>query len=569
MAFETVLKIYANVPLDPRYEHTLFWGGLSRQQEYFGIAAGSVVGGRAQLIETMTNFSYHRKEREVKVNMSYDDLARAGANYVAIYNSEGAGGAAGWYFYFVTDMEYKSAGTTALKVELDVLQTYQFTWEIPACFVEREHVVDDTPGANVVPEGLELGEIIAHDAADVIELDTLDIIIQSNVKLTSDAFGASTTGVFVDKTYSGFELYRVGGDANGVALIQSILTKLNTAGKTDAIQSMWMYPTAMIDYKETTAGDPWYVLGTKRAIYDVPVAQSQGVYIPRNRKLLTYPFQFVYFANNNGEGAVYHTELFTNRQVKFMICGNLANDGVVRLVPLNYRGIAIDNESGLSIGGFPTCAWSADMYKIWMAQNANSQTVMMETAQIQTARAAVSGAANTLAAASRLDVGGAVSSAVDGAFNVATAYQQQRSILAAQEDRKVAPPQARGRQSSSCNVGLGKQTFTVTVQGLQMDAAKRIDSYFDMYGYAVNTVKVPEFTSRIGWNYVKTAGCVVLGDFDANDRRRIAAIFDRGVTLWHAPDTMYRYDLAALNLAPTRGEDTETDTETEEEVTTE
>lgn len=569
MAFGTIIKIYANVPLDPRYEHTLFWMTINRQQEYFGIADGSVVGGRAQLITTLSSFSYHRKEREIRVPFSYDDLARAGANYCAVYNSEGAGGAGGWYFYFINEMDYRSNGMTALKVELDVLQTHQFAWEIPECFVEREHVADDRPGVNLVPEGLELGEIVAHASQDVAGLKDLDLIIQSSVSLTNAStagYKNASGGGFIDSTYQGFPLFRVKADLAGINRWLAVRVDLDASGKTDAIQSLWLYPSAMIDYTADTGTLGCdLVNGTKQVTQTVVRPTKIGTYTPRNRKLLTYPYIYLYAYNNNGDGAVYHYELFSDATPTVKYFGNVANDGVVRLVPMNYRGIAVDNESGLSLSGFPTCAWAADMYKIWMAQNANSQSVMMETAKIQTAHAAVSTVTNTLTAGS---YGGVVSNAVNGAFNTATAYQQQKAILAAQQDRTVQPPQARGVQSSNCNLGMGTQTFTLSAQGITEDYAKRIDKYFDMYGYQVNTVKLPEFTSRTGWNYVKTAGCIVKGDFNANDRRLIGAILDRGVTFWHAPDIMYRYDMASLNLAGTRGEDIESD-ESFEEVTTE
>ena len=131
-------------------------------------------------------------------------------------------------------------------------------------------------------------------------------------------------------------------------------------------------------------------------------------------------------------------------------------------------------------------------------------------------------------------------------------YMQARSILAAREDKQVQPPQAKGGQSGSCNVTMGLQNFRVCTKSIRKDQARRLDQFFDMYGYQTNEVKTPELMSRSMWNYVKTVGCVILGGIDADDRRRIGAIFDKGITLWHAPDTMYRYDLAAGNVAKTR-----------------
>lgn len=40
--------------------------------------------------------------------------------------------------------------------------------------------------------------------------------------------------------------------------------------------------------------------------------------------------------------------------------------------------------------------------------------------------------------------------------------------------------------------------------------AKRIDRYFDMYGYLTNTLKVPNTHNRPSWNYVKTIGANII-----------------------------------------------------------
>ena len=57
-------------------------------------------------------------------------------------------------------MEYVNDNMTDVYIKLDVFQTYQFDFQYKKCFVEREHVNDDTVGLHTVPENLETGEYI-------------------------------------------------------------------------------------------------------------------------------------------------------------------------------------------------------------------------------------------------------------------------------------------------------------------------------------------------------------------------------------------------------------------------
>ena len=54
-----------------------------------------------------------------------------------------------------------------------------------------------------------------------------------------------------------------------------------------------------------------------------------------------------------------------------------------------------------------------------------------------------------------------------------------------------------------------------------------------MFGYKVNTLKVPETNSRESWNYVKTINISIAGNVPSNYMEQIKSMFNSGVTLWH------------------------------------
>ena len=68
-----------------------------------------------------------------------------------------------------------------------------------------------------------------------------------------------------------------------------------------------------------------------------------------------------------------------------------------------------------------------------------------------------------------------------------------------------------------------------------------IDNYFTMFGYKVNTIKKPQFTSRAFWNYIKTSGVNMIGNVPQDALSVIKQMFDNGVTMWHKLDYMYKY----------------------------
>lgn len=533
------LKLYSGAPFDPRYEHSIYWGHdeLARQTAYMDGLPGI----------SFADFRFIRKDSEITVPLNYDEMVTNGYNYCCVINTHPY---KRWY-YFITGKRYVSQMVTALQVELDVIQTYQFDWDIPACFVEREHPVSDRVGDNLVAEGLELGEFVVTQARDLDEMNEMAIVAMSSVTM-KNPMGEAVVGAKINNVYNGLRMFTRTANDLGVTVLNAALSSLSTQGKADGVQAMWMYPKALVyaDWDNEENEVMLDVLGTDYFnVEHAPLFALDG-YIPRNQKLLTHPYLYCYVHNNMGAAAVYPFELFGDSLPVFTVSGSCSPDAVARLVPRNYRGMDYDNESGLSLTGYPSCSWTQDAYKIWMAQTAASQDVQMLGANLTVA----AGGVQTAVGIGGMIMGseGAASNLGGGINQMVNGYMQARSILAAQADKAVQPPQAKGTQSGTVNVTQGFQHFRICTMSIRADQAKRLDQFFDMYGYQVNMVKEPALMTRNMWNFVKTVGCVVLGGIDADDRRKIGAIFDKGITLWHAPDIMYRYDLAAGNIATER-----------------
>lgn len=535
---ENQLYLHKGVPLDPRYEHTLTWKTQADQLTYLNTDAHFFRG--------YSDFTYLRKDSAVRVPHSLAELENNDVNYVSMLNEDDDR----WRFYFIVDKRYKADQITELVLELDVLQTYQFDWEIPACFVEREHVNDDTIGANLVDEGLELGELVVdpNTSNKTFGLTDLAIVVLSSFTM-QNPMGVPVVGSIINGVYCGLKLYCRTADELGATVINAAISALDTAGKTDGIFSIFMYPKSLIlaDWDNENAEVMLEVKGMQQQIYYAGRPTSLNGYIPHNNKLFTFPYTRLYAHNGMGESAEYHFEHFTGPEYIFAIAGSCSQDGVVRMVPCNHRGRSYDNEAGLSLTGYPNCAWKQDAYKIWLAQNQNQQALAIHGGEWTQGMGLANGVIGLFSSAASANMGGMVSSVAGAVDSYHSGYMQIQSVMAQRSDKAVQPPQARGTHSSSTNIGLGIQSFFMYGMTIRKDAAERIDQYFDMYGYKVNKVKKPNITGRIMWNYVKTIGAVVLGGFDSADRIKIAAILDKGITFWHDPAVMYHYEMGASN----------------------
>lgn len=107
---------------------------------------------------------------------------------------------------------------------------------------------------------------------------------------------------------------------------------------------------------------------------------------------------------------------------------------------------------------------------------------------------------------------------------------------------QLTPNQAKGNTSSNNVLSAHtKMGYTFFVKTIKEEYARIIDKFFDLCGYKVNQVKLPNITGRRNWNYVKTVGCNLHGYFPQEDVQTLKNMFDNGVTLWHNAQNFLDY----------------------------
>lgn len=515
-------KIYvcADVKLNKSQQHTIWFDTQTKQHEYF----------LSKVVKTFDDYTYLRKSWSIKVDSDYESASQW--TYLCFRNGDVT--TARTYFYFIDRVEYKSENTVELFLELDVMQTYLFDYDMLPCFVDREHVDSDAIGEHLIDEGLDVGEVV-NNLEFNIPLSDLCILMASNVN------PATASATVVQKVQSSI----VGGVFSGLAVyatpielaedLGDMLLNLDTLGYSDGVVSMWMYPKNLITLKNGSWDKPtacMEVSGTKWGTFNASRNAILDGYIPSNKKLYTYPYNFIYVTNNDGASATYLYEKFDDpTDIVFSIVGSATPEAPIKLFPRNYKRSVMNNDEAIPGPSYPTCAWNQDIYKLWLAQNQH-QLALNQTQAIITA-----------------GMGGIqllTSLGQEGLDDVASGINSILGQIAMKKDKEIQPPQSKGKQSGNVNILTGKQTFTVIYKCVDNYHARIIDDFFTMYGYKCNRVKVPNRNVRASHTYVKTIGCQIKARegkhlFNNEDITLIQSIYDKGVTFWKNGDRICEY----------------------------
>ena len=85
-----------------------------------------------------------------------------------------------------------------------------------------------------------------------------------------------------------------------------------------------------------------------------------------------------------------------------------------------------------------------------------------------------------------------------------------------------------------------EMAFSMGMHGFQFrrmcatkDELEKLDTFFDMFGYQVNKVKVPNLHARQSWDYVKLNTPCIYGSVPVEGMAIIKAAFSNGIRLWH------------------------------------
>ena len=455
-----------------------------------------------------------------------------------------------------------------MRIILDAWATWYDEWSAKPCFVEREHVNDDTIGLHILDENLDVGDVICvHEEEDAslsqyywVAMETAWII-----KDNSDGWGNLDSDK--GKQYDGITVYnklvygtpillfKIDYTTDFVNLLRYIY-RTNNDGHIGDLKNIFIVPDALI-YQPTLTQHTAYNLDQQQPFswYTMPytdepetisfqydkITSFTGLNI-KNNKCFCYPYNYLYVTNNIGASNIYKYENFYNStKVKFDLDLALTIGCSGRLTPTAYKMMTRDDDESLPLGKFPVCGWSSDAFTNWLTQNGVNLTTDLVFGAIGMGGKYTSDVATqsqqiektgTSSVAPEVTLGIGIAGSIAKAYG--TFYQG------------ALMPNIQGSENTGDVLfSSNRNCFTFKFMRARDENILAIDDYFTRFGYKINRVKVPNISGRTYWNFVQIGANedIGYGDVPSNFMEVINNACRKGVTIWHNHANIGNYSL--------------------------
>lgn len=552
MVRESKIIIAQGIKLDNDYKNVLSY----TQQEMLDL-----VNSNDHKLAIATDYSFIRQEKNmVQVGFAYSTVCNG--NYMAFQNKDYNNR---WFFAFIRDVEYVNDRTVNIIFDIDVWSTFYSDLSIMKCFVEREHVNNDTIGLHTVPENLSTGDMVC-------ESETYDTTLGASwfyIGIYTD--WQPKSGGSVGDQYAGVRVYNRCVTGHNLFLFKLTIDSrrdptthelnindrpthepdifdlsdfveiTNNDGHIEDLKDMFIVPAGALDENELVKVDVVRAVGTfsKYSQYyayrqsfqpetynvNIPKVHSFNGITIKNNKCYCYPYNYLLVTNNNGNQNIYKYELFTdsnNATFETQLALSIGISG--RTVPINYSGIEINNDESLPLGKYPTCGWTADSFTNWLTQ----QAVNLPTKLVGT------GAGVVMASAMYGPAGGAIA-------GLGTIID----LIGGFRDQSLKANIEGGGNTGDVTYASLNNTFVYKCMRSKLEDIKIVDDFFTRFGYKINETKTPNVTGRRYWNYIKIAGNdrFASGNIQTKFLDTINEIAQKGTTIWHSHDNIGNFDL--------------------------
>ena len=422
--------------------------------------------------------------------------------------------------------------------------------------------------------------------------------------LSEGLFNGAWTTAF---DLSGATITEIENKCNAIARViwEEIKGDWNTSETPIQVLNMKMFPSGYVDGTNQSF-DVAVGRTAKHYTHSISKPTTFDNFTPQNKKMFTYPYSFLVGTTGDGDSQMLKWEYFDGAQsapIRIDSYGCSVGNGEIIYVPHDYNGVEENLDCKLTINNFPMCPFSYDAYQAWLAAGgdtkAKTERNFAIASSVVNAVSGALGAGRTVAldynsrynsnyndyvqnattnynyqkknlnkgAMAAVGVGaanfaGANTPAVSALGMLAAAPQAMRIAGSGLEiaesitkcnyefkDAKYQPRVIVGQSTSGAMVANNLLTAKFYNMHVRDSEAKRIDEFFTMYGYATNRVKVPNFTGRTYWNFVKTNGASIRGNMPATAMSAICDILDGGINFWHG-DYIGNYSVGKGNNDP-------------------
>ena len=525
---KNISKVYLlSVPLEDDMKNTLYFASASAQHTYFETTIG----------KTYTNVSYQSESRTFRCPDQIDTVRQY--NYLMWQNSAYS---QKWFYAFIKKMDYVSDGYTDVVFEVDPLQTYMFNITVKPSFVEREHTNNDTVGNNLVPENLEIGDYVLNGTAKTLGSSTPRYVINTTLE------------PYVHTRWTAVDTYGL-PMAGGLFVFDTWQTMINALssyndGQLEAIKQVYTVPSdcfmandldMRFDPNNQDDNHMYYAFTGGSTPNSVTQTFTRPTtingYTPRNKKLLTAPFQSLLMTNNNGTANSLAYEYFTNPSSITIKREGVPTVGSSCLAyPQNYKGVTDNYNESIMCGKYPTLAWSGDTYTNWLTQNA----VNIGLGVVSDVAGLLLGGATTALSGANL-----AQKAITGASVGMNTLESVGSTVSQIYQHSLVPDTITGNTNGG-DIVTSKKVNTIYLYPLSIKSqfAAIVDNWFDMFGYKTCLVKIPNVAHRQNWWYTKTVNVNITGNIPNDEMNKIKDAYNNGLTFWTNPANFLDYSVS-------------------------
>lgn len=488
-----------NIKLDRNYKNVL---------NYTETQMLNLLNSNDHLVGTSNFNSFIRQNKNsIPTNFSYSDALQS--NYIAFQNPDYSNK---WFFAWIDEIVYKNDANIEIYYTIDAWSTWFNNLTFTNCFIEREHVSDDTIGLHTIPENLDVGEVIQEDVFEeniYYRTQGYYVAIQSDWEIKDNTNGGSLIDSDNGKQFSGVAVYDSVVYGSQIFLIEisnigdfanlwKFLARTNLDRHINDIHNIFIVPKMAVSSTDLTshsayvgATEPdllfsWYTLSFNAtpeyfATTITKLHSFTGISVANN-KCFCYPYNYLYVTNNNGNSNIYKYEDFNSTDAVFINLFALTIGGSGKLIPSNYKNMLSNDEESLPLGKYPTCAWSSDAFTNWLTQNGVNIATQIVTTGASLALAGATGGASlpatsAISAMSNNEQSKAMSQ-YTGAINTAG----QIAGLIGQFYQASLLPNIQGGQATGDIVwASNKNCFTFRKMRAKDEYMKILDSYFTRF----------------------------------------------------------------------------------------
>lgn len=550
-----VIQLFRGINLDNRYMHTIYFASEAAQNTWF----------TSKVAYTYSAQMYTRHNgNTIKLKVSNDTVADC--TYLRFQNKPNGM----WYYAFINATNYINENVTEIIFEIDVMQTWFIQkGTIAPCMVLREHVNNDTFGVHLEeePVGSEVYECdsVPYTSEDGLLFNSYNLIINTSEE-------PDINDIVNNRLVNGTKFYSLDASNDTAvyneihALIGLINGSWDSGDKPIEVIDMFTFPEK---FSNTSINDNTHII-------ELSHPSSLSGYVPKNKKLYSYPFAFMQGTTMNGSACMYRWEYFDDiSDISFRCYGNPIGGGQIHCYPTKYDGIINNIDAALVMNDFPKNPFAYDAYQAWVAAGGKTRLEYDSAiTNVRGAMAILSSSSNAymqeLTGLNQVghnalalrgtdtsimdDISGmsrGVNRMIQGAtslVNTAVDVAEAKNKIAYQwKDAHYKPNIVVGTATPNLAVANRELNFHFYSVHVKTEELPRLDDFFSCFGYAIHKVKAPNLTGRQYFNFVQTEHAIINGNMPSSSKEAIGRIFDGGITFWHNGEQIGNYMQSVSN----------------------